>query len=309
MIDLSEENRNGYTISRLSKQVWQIQLDMLCKLLSVCKRYDLKIWAEGGTLIGTIRHKGFIPWDDDIDMIMLREDYNKLVKIAPKEFLHPYFFQSAETEKNYMRGHAQLRNSNTTAILPGDIWQDFNQGIFIDIFVADVLPDDTKGQRKELYATLEKKRTKLYNALYGTLLCRKPLKYIIDYLQVKKKGVFNSYVSMCSPIINASEKSTQMADVLFSSLHYKKITRELSWYDETLMLPFEDMEMPVPSGYDNILKTQYGDYMKPVKAPTMHGEVIFDLDRSYVDVLRELRHKASLRSKLKHLFSFNAAID
>ena len=104
-------------------------------------------------------------------------------------------------------------------------------------------------------------------------------------------------------------RSTQMADVLFSSLHHKKITRELSWYKETLMLPFEDIEVPVPSGYNEILMTQYGDYMKPVKAPTMHGEVFFNLDIPYTDVLKELRRKASLKSKLKHFFSFGTNID
>ncbi|WP_289388996.1 LicD family protein, partial [uncultured Duncaniella sp.] len=113
MINLSEEIRNGYTVSTLSKRVWQIQLDMLGVLLKVCKKYNLKIWAEGGTLIGAIRHKGFIPWDDDIDMIMLRDDYTRLVEVAPIEFKYPYFFQAAETEKNYIRGHAQLRKSDT----------------------------------------------------------------------------------------------------------------------------------------------------------------------------------------------------
>lgn len=309
MIDFSEEIRNGYKVSTLSKRIWQIQLDMLEILLKVCKKYNLKIWAEGGTLIGTIRYKGFIPWDDDIDMIMLRDDYTKLVEVAPKEFKSPYFFQAAETEKNYIRGHAQLRKSDTTAVLPCDIWQNFNQGIFIDIFVADVLPENSNGLRERIYADLETKRTRIYNALYGTLLSRHPITYLKDYLSLRKNGVLNSYVSMCSPIIYAPVKSTQMADVLFSSLHYKKITRELSWYEETLMFPFEDIEIPVPSGYDDILRTQYGDYMKPVKAPTMHGEVIFNLDRSYTDVLKELRRNASLKSKLKHFFSFGTDID
>lgn len=309
MIDLSEEIRNGYTISVLTKHVWKIQLDMLELLLKVCKKYNLKIWAEGGTLIGAIRHKGFIPWDDDIDMIMLRDDYKKLVEVAPKEFKYPYFFQAAETEKNYVRGHAQLRKSDTAAILPVDLWQNFNQGIFIDIFVADVLPDDSNGQRKKVYAALEAKRSRMNNALYGSFFSRNPIKYLKDYLSVRRNGVLNSYLAMCSLIVDAPIKSNQMADVLFSSLHYKKITRELSWYDYTLMFPFEDIEIPVPSGYDAILYLQYGDYMKPVKAPTMHGEAIFSVDRPYTEVLKELRRKASIKSKIKHLLSFGSSID
>ena len=89
-----EETRQNYLISKEMKQVWACELDLLKKLLQVCEKYNLKCWADAGTLIGAIRDHGFIPWDDDIDVAMLREDYDKLVSIADKEFAHPYFFQT-----------------------------------------------------------------------------------------------------------------------------------------------------------------------------------------------------------------------
>ena len=74
-------------------------MELLKKLLEVCDKHHLRIWADGGTLLGTVREHGYIPWDDDIDMAMLRDDFDVLVKIAPKEFSHPYFFQFGYTEK------------------------------------------------------------------------------------------------------------------------------------------------------------------------------------------------------------------
>ena len=136
---LNEEVRCGYTVTKQMKEVWAVELDMLEKLLSVCKKHDIKIFASGGTMLGAVRHQGFIPWDDDIDMMMFRDDYEKLCKVAQEEFEYPYFFQTEYTDVGSLRGHAQLRNSATTGILAGERNQkySFNQGIFLDIFPLD----------------------------------------------------------------------------------------------------------------------------------------------------------------------------
>ena len=148
-MNLEEETRKGYTISKKMKSIWNIQMKMVKKVLTVCKKYNLKIWADGGTLLGTVREHGYIPWDDDVDLVMLREDYNKLLEIAPKEFKDPYFFQCAYTDKFYPRGHSQIRYNGTTAILPTEINCKFNQSIFIDIFVlksATIIQYTIKGR-------------------------------------------------------------------------------------------------------------------------------------------------------------------
>ena len=126
-MNLEKECRRGYVISVEMKKIWSIQIAMLNKLLEVCKKYHLDIWADSGTLLGAVREKGYIPWDDDIDMVMMRKDYNRLVEVSKNEFLDPYFFQCMFTEKHYHRGHAQLRMKGTTAILPGDINECFDK--------------------------------------------------------------------------------------------------------------------------------------------------------------------------------------
>ena len=90
---LDEEVRNGYTVTSKAKRAWAVQIDLLIKLDEVCKKYGLRYFADSGTLLGAARDHGFIPWDDDIDVTMLRADYEKLKEVADKEFEYPYFYQ------------------------------------------------------------------------------------------------------------------------------------------------------------------------------------------------------------------------
>lgn len=117
---LEGETRCGYYISPEMKKVWAIELDLLAEFMRICDIHHLKYWADGGTLLGAVRHKGFIPWDDDIDIIMMRDDFDKLCKFGPQEFKYPYFFQTEETDPGSARGHVQIRNSETTGMLKSE---------------------------------------------------------------------------------------------------------------------------------------------------------------------------------------------
>ncbi len=297
-----EETRNGFLVTSERKRLWMLLMEMVEKLLEVCRKHDIKIWADAGTLLGVIRHKGFIPWDDDIDLIMMREDYERLLKIAPQEFKYPYFFQAAETDPYYPRGHAQLRRSDTTAIVPCDIWECYNQGVFIDIFIMDDLPA-TEEERKEVFADMEKVRESL-NFSHVSLLSRHPFKVLNAVKQIRKAGGFlNRYHQMVDVIRKYPNKhDKEMACVVFNTWQYPRIKMNHDYYAETQYMPFEDMMLPVPNGYDTILTRLYGDYMTPKEAPSFHGSLILDLDRPYKDVIQELRKKAPLLEKLKYRF-------
>ncbi len=97
-----EEIRCGYTVDEKTKRVWAVQLEMLDEVERICKANGLKYFADSGTLIGAIRHEGYIPWDDDIDLVMLREDYDKFVQIAPAWLKEDLVLQTVYTEKNYL---------------------------------------------------------------------------------------------------------------------------------------------------------------------------------------------------------------
>lgn len=291
-MNLSAETRKGYLVSEKMKKVWNIEIKLLTKLLEVCEKYNLKIWADGGTLIGTVREKGFIPWDDDIDMVMLRADYDRLLEIAPSEFQEPFFFQNAYTDKFYPRGHSQLRYNGTAAVLPGEVHCTFNQSIFIDIFVYDVMPKRGRSFYNAMLKAEKLRKLMLYKAL-NSISLRHP-KSTLVYIYGSIYFFFHSFQKVFTQFQNCYAKFDEpMSNVCscpcFNITQVFSIRRNLEWYSDTLYMPFENIMIPVPIGYDEILKNEYGDYMTPVKAPTMHGSVIFDPDRSYVEVLKDLK--------------------
>lgn len=288
-----EEVRNGYVISREMKKIWAIQIKMVTKVLEVCKKYNLRIWADGGTLLGTVRERGYIPWDDDIDLVMMREDYNKLLKIATKEFDDPYFFQCAYTDKLYPRGHSQIRYKGTTAILPHEINCKFNQGIFIDIFVYDYLPKD-KHIFVDRLLKAERLRSLMYQRVYGQLSIRHP-RSLIKQLLILLYFTINPFCKIFSNFERLYSKYDCEFDYdrlccpTFDISLVFKVVRKKKWYDGTIYMPFEDIELPVPVGYDEILRNQYGDYMIPSKAPSLHGTTIFFTNRSYKNVIKDIK--------------------
>ncbi len=286
-VSLKPETRWDYYIDEKMKKVWNVQLDLLAKFDEVCKKYNLKYYADGGTLIGIIRHKGYIPWDDDIDITMFRKDYDKLIEVGQKEFTYPYFLQSSYSEKNYYRGHAQLRNSETTAILKGEREEGkiatHNKGIFIDIFILDGISSDKKLLKKQ------EKKFKLRMNIVNRYRTKKTDKRLIKgRLQYFLLWMF---FKIYSPVKfwKKTEDILRKVDVddceLIGTIEFKfdpeKRKLDKHWYDDSILMDFETMKLPVPIGYDKLLKQFYGDYMKPVKAPSLHGEVFFDPEKSY----------------------------
>lgn len=287
---LEEEVRCNYTVSTKMKKVWAVELDMLKKIDEICKKYDITYYADSGTLIGAIRHKGFIPWDDDIDIVMKREDYNKFLEVAKKEIEYPYFLQTAYTDINYCRAHAQLRNSSTTGFILQDEKAMFNKGIFLDIFPIDELPDSEIKLKVQLI-----KLKILWKIMKGGISHYKGNKYSIQHniLHIFSKIIlkFVKFPKMYACYEKISSKYNNKGNRRISYIAYSKgKTKHIwkkEWFDEVIRMPFENIEINVPKGYDERLKKEYGDYMKISKAPTAHGKVVFEPDIPYEKYFEE----------------------
>ena len=291
---LEEEERSGFTISRQMKEVWAVQLDLFAEFDRVCRKHNIVYIASGGTMLGAVRHRGYIPWDDDMDLMMMRDQYEKLCEVAPTEFKHPYFFQTEETEPGMRRWFARLRNSETTAIQKIEIpyRHKGNQGIFIDIFPLDGVPDKKNAflcQRVQLF---------FFKILYfgfnaiGYAFWRKNESTYKSWLKLVSHRLFGKLIRK----FNLREWAYKKATII-SQLYSKQETNFISLLsfqpnnlghalrrsdmDEIKYVDFEFLKMPITANYDEHLRRKYGDYMTPTKNPNYHGELIFDTNISY----------------------------
>lgn len=156
-----------------------------------CKKYDIEYYLMGGSALGAVRHHGFIPWDDDFDVCLERKEYDKLLKVAETEFKHPYFFQNALTDQQFFIGYSRLRNSETTGIIKWNSDPNYNNGIYIDIYVLDGYTESKEKLNRQIAErNIVQKLCKLYYYkpsnepnIRDTLLCigKRVLSKIVSY--------------------------------------------------------------------------------------------------------------------------------
>ena len=290
-----EEDRLGFHVDRKRKEIWAVELDMLLELDRVCRKLNIPYYLDGGTLIGAVRDGRFIPWDDDIDVSMLRENYDRFIREAPAEFEAPLFLQTGYTEENYDRGHCQLRNSETCAIRPKEIGRvRFNQGMFLDIFVIDdVFPERLEDQFR--------KREKLWHfhqvwghhdyhpnpVRWGVRWCR----YLLYRCRYPKSAMFYERFER---IFRAEKKSEYVDSLMFHTRADQVHMLRRCWLENTRLTSFEGHLFPIPEGFHEYLTEYYGDYMTPKNVSSLHnagGQTIFDTERSYTEVLKEISRR------------------
>ncbi len=279
------EVRDGYEVSEKVKKIWAVELNLLEYFDNLCREHDLRYFADYGTLLGAVRHQGFIPWDDDIDVVMFRDDYEKLKVIAPDIVCGPYFFQNAYTD-DMIGAFSKLRDSRTTAIEFPDASPAYNQGIFIDIFPLDSVPngastDSVVGQmQREMWMSvvnpqafmemIKEGRKPALDVSIFTELLKRPVRERIQMLEEFNVSWFGKF-----------DKVQFITDFLWD---YPGLPQE--WYTDIVYLPFENIMVPAPAEYDNILRHRYGDYMMPVQGTSMHEDIFWDPDEPYTKYVK-----------------------
>lgn len=289
-----EEERSGYLVTKKMKEVWAVELDLFAEFDRVCRKYDIQYFASSGTMLGAVRHQGFIPWDDDMDVMMLRDQYEKLCSVATKEFKAPYFFQTEYTDYGSLRGHAQLRNSMTTGALIDEMNQklNINQGIFFDIFPLDALPNNVS-ERNSFLKEIKKTKNKVWRYANLTVrykpaksILKRPIKHFLHLLTPDNKDFLNreykSFEILCQKY---NSQETDYID-LISFRANDKYKRKRKYFQEMIYVPFEFLEIPICKEYDSALTDVFGDWHKLIKGSALHGQVVFDTEHSYIDYLR-----------------------
>lgn len=284
-------DKDGFFADEEIRKVWAVELDLLVQLDKMCKKHGLSYVAGAGTLLGAVRHKGFIPWDDDIDIYMLRPDYDKLMSLT-SEFKYPYFLQNTYTEKNLFRTHAQLRNSETTGYIKSDENRDINKGLFIDIFPLDGISDSGfKDRIQAFWNNVLVKLLRQYN--YSCDLNKgkgfqlfKARLFKVFYLFVDKKFIFKLYEKNLKKY---SVKGTKLWGNRTLVFDCPKSRRPYKDWVNLMMVPFEFIKIPISKSYDSMLRQQYKDYMKipEQKGCNFHGGLTVSTDIPYYKYNKE----------------------
>lgn len=250
-----------------------IQLELLIELDKFCKENNIKYFLCNGTLLGAVKYKGYIPWDDDIDVCLLREDYERLISIYNQQNTNSkYKLFSFQTEKNYFFPFAKL-SDQTTVLVESNIDNGVQFGLNIDIF-----PIDNYGNNK-----FEIKRNfRKFKSLRQMLNLSK-LKNFTS--ATKTKYYIKKIVSYPFRVRGAKYFTEKINNLGLSSTASKKFIGNCVWgfygvgeahekcvFKETILKEFEGKEFPVPIGYDSYLRGLYGDYHKdpPISEQCTH---------------------------------------
>lgn len=246
------------------RKVQLVQLEMLYEIDRVCRENDIRYFLHCGTFLGAVRHKGFIPWDDDLDVAMLREDYDRFRAIAPEKLKACYCFQDWHTDERYALPFGKLRKRNTY-YLEAKSAPLAENGFYVDIFPIDPLPAGEREQERLKYQLLNLFRVKLMKSRFTPWMeeDRVNWKKLIGYTPyllasklVSHQWLIRHYDALVAAVPEGEWVYEQSA--LPKPNYFRR-----SWIQEQGLYPFEDGTFPGPKDYDSYLTALYGDYMTP----------------------------------------------
>lgn len=274
-----KEERNGFVITGLMKRAWACQLKVLIELDRICENHNIKWFAHFGTLLGAVRHNGFIPWDDDIDICMLRPDYEKFYSIVKDELRGDYYlFHPFADDVKYRNNIPRFVNS-TSINFNDSFLKEFYGCPYIcgvDIFPLDGVPNDAEEWE------LQKKIVHIISLLeegYPNMNVEEITQYIgiienMCGVQIKCDRDVRRQLAILLDAIYRNvpvEEAVMITSVSQETASFSKSPLQKSWYDKMQYLPFENIKIPVPFDYKKVLKAVYGpDYMIPKKIAAGH---------------------------------------
>ena len=237
-----------------------VEVEMLVELDRICRKNDIKYTIIGGTLIGALRTGGFIPWDDDIDVAMLRDEYERF-RIACEKDLDQsrFYFQDHRNTKGYRWGYGKLRRKNTLFLREYQEHMPYKQGVFIDIFPLDGVPDNYILRSMKNFECFCVR--KILWARVGKIAERNFWKRQVYQLldKIPEMYVFRYYHRM---ICKAGEKQTRMVRILMFPTPNSEYGYYRNWYENSVETVFEGKSFQGIKDYDSYLSFKFGNYME-----------------------------------------------
>lgn len=280
---LKQEIKNDFLVDEKRKKLWAIMLDMIVEFDKICKKHNLTYYMIYGALLGAVRHKGFIPWDDDFDVAMPRKDYNRFIMLE-REFKKPYFLQTPYTDPESCYSYAKIRNSNTTGLVELFKYQHFNHGIWITVFPLDNW-DVNGGEKRYEHIRRLAIDCSTYMRINNPNLDEKNRERVAAY-HGNPMHDYEEIQRLASSCKDPNSKYVMTA--VITQGRYDQKLLDAADFEKAVPLDFEGLQVMAPVGYDHLLRVWYNDYMQlPPKEDrgVWHAGTIFDADIPYKDYL------------------------
>lgn len=294
-----DEVRCGFYVPTAIKQAWAAELMVLGEIDRICRKYDIKYYAEWGTLLGAVRHGGFVPWDDDLDIGMLRKDYIRFREVAEKELPKEYVIHDYASKDDHWMFLSRVVSRNHVCFEKEHLnqYHNFPYMVAIDIFVSDYLYRDEEKEKERCDEIL-------YILAVADLIVQKGiddnLKEILNKLEIKYHtrllGI-GSTKELGVQLYRLAEK--QMARVpeheadsigqIFPWVLKGRKGVAKEYYTKTVRLPFENMTIPVPADYCTITGKRYRNFLTIRKVWGGHGYPFFEGQRNALQAMADFK--------------------
>ena len=301
-----EEVREGFFVMSMVKRYWAAQLKVLADIDSICRKHDIKWFSDYGTLIGAVRHKGFVPWDDDMDISMLRSDYERFFAAARNELPEGYKILNVQDESEYGETIGRIVNSEVIDYGSGHLETFFGcpYTVGIDIYPLDSVYDDEEKENDR------KKRAQKVATAIGYIdrgemensACRQLLAGIEreNHLIFERKNKLRWQLMKLLDNIygECTDANTKSVAVMTFFVPNGDHLFERDFFEYRIKLEFEHALLWAPARYEDVLKIEYGDFMNVFKGGGMHEYPV------YIDQERMLRDKIQ-RNPYRYTLNYN----
>ena len=242
------------------KQIQMVQMDLIREVVRICEKRGIHFNMVGGTMLGAVRHKGYIPWDDDADIGFLRSEYEKFREACRIELDHEkYYMQDLRDTEGYRWGYGKLRRKGTEFVRLNQEHMPYGQGISIDLMPFDNVPDGRLARRIHFFRCFLYRKV-LWSKV-GSRAEENPWKKVL-YTMVQwipMKMIVKSYQRF---IDNGQKKKTHLVRILTFPTPKGVYGYKREWYTHLAKYHFGEMMLPGAQDYDGYLKVKYGNYME-----------------------------------------------
>ena len=292
-----DEVRDGFYVPAMMKRAWAAELEVLSEIDKICQKHQIPYFAEWGSMLGTIRHRGFVPWDDDLDISMKRKDYERFLEVAEAELPDGFAVYNYKNHDDFWHFLARVVGKQRICFEPDHLerFHEFPYICGVDIFVLDYVSSDSEKEsfRKKMAEYVLAVADSLENGKLEGEKLEDSLKWIEKNGNVsirrnqETRQLRKELYQLTERLFAAfsEEESDFLTQMMPCGLYGNTFYLPKEYYKKALLFPFENTTMPVPAAYDMMLRKRYGEYMTLVRNSGSHGYPFFEGQHKKLEAL------------------------